>query len=32
LNPTLLVAIEDLVTGLAGDTKLPAEIRHLLAG
>jgi len=32
LNPTLLVAIEDLVARLARDPKLPAQIRHLLAG
>src|ERR1700731_1046756 len=32
LNSTLLVAIEDLVAGLAGDPELPAEFRHRLAG
>src|SRR5712671_3092748 len=32
LYPTLLVAIEDFVARLARDPKLPAEIRHLLAG
>ena len=32
LYPTLLVAIENLVARLAGDPKLPAQIRHLLAG
>jgi len=32
LNSTLLVAIEDLVAGLAGDPELPAEFRHGLAG
>jgi len=32
LHPTLLVATEDLVAGLARDPKLPAEIRHFLAG
>src|SRR6266478_2796254 len=32
LHPTLLVASEDFVACLARDPKLPAEIRHLLAG
>jgi hypothetical protein len=32
LHAAFLLAIEDLVAGLAGDSKLPAEIRHLLAG
>ena len=32
LHPALLVTIKDLVTRLAGDPKLPAQIRHLLAG
>src|SRR6266403_1385222 len=32
LHPTLLVATEDFVACLARDPKLPAEIRHLLAG
>ena len=32
LNSTLLVAVEDLVAGLAGDPELPAEFRHRLAG
>src|ERR1700724_2235451 len=32
LHPTLLVAIEDFVACLARDPKLPAEIRHFLAG
>src|SRR5450432_283244 len=32
LNPALLVAIEDLVPGLAGDPELSAEFRHGLAG
>src|ERR1700730_16446132 len=32
LNAALLVAIEDLVTGLAGDPKLSAKFRHRLAG
>src|ERR1700740_527642 len=31
LHPAFLVAVEDLVTRLARDPKLPAEIRHLLA-
>ena len=26
--PAFLVALEDLVPGLAGDTELPAELRH----
>ena len=30
LEPMLLVAIEDLVAGLAGDAELPAHIRHRL--
>src|SRR6266567_5146804 len=32
LHPTLLVATEDFVACLARDPKLPAEIRHFLAG
>src|SRR5712692_8850151 len=32
LNAAFLVAIEDLVARLAGNTKLPAEFRHRLAG
>src|SRR5947209_13516067 len=32
LHPTLLVPIEDLVAGLTGDSKLPPEFRHALAG
>src|ERR1700740_271586 len=32
LHPAFLVAVEDLVTGLARDPKLPAEIRHFLPG
>src|SRR5215469_5580250 len=32
VNPALLVAIKDLVTGLARDPKLPAEICHRFAG
>jgi hypothetical protein len=32
LHPTFLVAIEDLVASLAGDTKLPAKISRRLAG
>src|SRR5713101_88042 len=32
LNPTFLVAIEDLVAGLTGDPELPAKFRHRLAG
>lgn len=31
LQAAILVAIEDLVAGLARDTELPAERRHLLA-
>jgi hypothetical protein len=31
-KPTLLAAIENLVACLAGNSKLPAEFRHLLAG
>src|ERR1700741_4597026 len=31
LHPAFLVAVEDLVTGLARDPKIPAEIRHWLA-
>src|SRR6516165_11191528 len=31
LHPTFLVAIEDLVTGFAGDAELPAQFRHRLA-
>jgi hypothetical protein len=32
LNATFLVAIKDLVAGLAGDRELSAEFRHRLAG
>ena len=32
LNATFLVAIEDLVAGLAGERELSAEFRHRLAG
>jgi hypothetical protein len=32
LNAALLLTIEDLVTGLAGDTELPAQFRHRFAG
>jgi hypothetical protein len=32
LQATFLIAIEDLVTGLAGDPELPAKFRHRLAG
>ena len=32
LHPTLLVTIKDLVARLTGNPKLPAKIRHLLAG
>src|SRR6266849_2019061 len=32
LNSAFLVAIEDLVAGLTGDSELPAEFRHRLAG
>src|SRR5215471_15850411 len=31
LHPTFLIAIEDLVTGLAGDAELPTQFRHRLA-
>src|SRR5215471_17871649 len=31
LQPTFLIAIEDLVTGLAGDAELPTQFRHRLA-
>src|SRR5215469_14764226 len=31
LHPTFLVAIKDLVAGLAGDAELPAQLRHGLA-
>src|SRR5512141_3003858 len=31
LEAALLVAIEDLVTGLAGDSELPARVRHRVA-
>jgi hypothetical protein len=31
-NPAFLVAIEDLVAGLARDSELPAQFRHGLAG
>src|ERR1700730_12335436 len=30
LNAAFLVAIEDLIAGLAGDRELPAELRHQL--
>src|SRR3974377_820967 len=32
LHPALFVTIKDLVARLTGDFKLPAQIRHLLAG
>src|SRR5439155_25725427 len=32
VNAAFLIAIEDLVTGLAGDSELPAQFRHWLAG
>src|SRR5450755_157188 len=32
LHPTFLVAIEDFVASLTGDTKLPAQISHCLTG
>ena len=32
LHAAFLITIEDLVTGLAGDTELPAKFRHRLAG
>jgi hypothetical protein len=32
LNPAFLVAIEDLVAGLAGDSELPAKLGQWLAG
>ena len=32
LHPAFLVAIEDLVAGFAGDSELPAQFRHWLAG
>ena len=32
LHPAFLVAVEDFVAGLAGDTKLPAKISHRLTG
>jgi hypothetical protein len=32
VNAAFLIAIEDLVAGLAGDAKLPAKFRHRLAG
>jgi hypothetical protein len=32
LNPAFLVAVEDLVAGLTGNAKLPAEFRRRLAG
>src|SRR6516164_2356252 len=32
LHPALFVTIKDLVPRLTGDSKLPAQIRHLLAG
>jgi len=32
LYPAFLVAIEDLVAGFAGDSELPAQFRHWLAG
>ncbi|HXC96065.1 MAG TPA: hypothetical protein VNU92_10200 [Edaphobacter sp.] len=31
-HSALLVAIEDLVAGFAGDSELPAEFRHGFAG
>ena len=32
LNPAFLVAIEDLVAGLARNAEFPAQFRHRLAG
>jgi hypothetical protein len=32
LHAALLTAFEDLVTGLAGNAKLPAQIRHRFTG
>jgi hypothetical protein len=32
LHAAFLITIEDLITGLAGDAKLPAKFRHRLAG
>jgi len=32
VHPTFLIAIEDFIAGLTGDTKLPAKISHRLAG
>ena len=32
VNPAFLVAIKDLVAGLARNAKLPAKFRHRLAG
>jgi hypothetical protein len=32
LNTTFLITIEDLVTGLTGNPKLSAKVRHRLAG
>jgi hypothetical protein len=32
LNSAFLVAVEDLVAGLAGDSELPAKFRQWLAG
>jgi hypothetical protein len=31
-DPAILVTIKDLVAGLAGDPKLPAELHHRFAG
>jgi hypothetical protein len=31
-DPAILVTIKDLVAGLAGDPKLPAEFHHRFAG
>src|ERR1700693_6518645 len=31
LNSAFLIAVEDLVTGLAGDSELPAQFRHAFA-
>jgi len=32
LHPALLVTVEDLVAGLAGDSELPAKVGYRLAG
>jgi hypothetical protein len=32
LHAAFLITIEDLITGLAGDAKLPTKFRHRLAG